>query len=457
MTGTHIKEASDRPGGHAGTGRATLAAAIGTAALAGLLFGFDTAVIAGVTADLTDLFVLSPETLGITVSAALWGTLVGAMFAGKPGDAIGSRNALRVLAAFYFLAGLGCALAPSWPLFLFFRFLCGLAIGGSSVLAPVYIAEIAPPRHRGILVGLFQLMIVIGILVAYLSNAAIAGMEIGASGWRWKLGVTAAPALLFFVLLFAIPNSPRWLAAKGRRDEAMAALARMGNAPAAASAELQRVEHALERDPPGEKLSWRRHRRPMTLAILVAVFNQMAGINAVLYYLNDIFARAGSISPDRQAVMIGLANLVFTLVGMALIDRIGRKTLLLVGAAGMALCLSVAAGVMFGALGNAAMLPALVGFIAFFATSQGAVIWVYISEVFPTPVRARGSALGASTHWLMNAMIAGLFPVLVAWSPGAPFAIFAVAMAVQFIVVAAIFPETRGVDLDEMAERLDRA
>ncbi|WP_294031727.1 sugar porter family MFS transporter [Sphingopyxis sp.] len=431
-------------------GRITLIAAIGTAALAGLLFGFDTAVIAGVTGDLTALFALTPETLGITVSAALWGTLVGALFAGKPGDAFGSRDSLRVLAAFYFVAGLGCALASSWPAFLIFRFLCGLAIGGSSVLAPVYIAEIAPPKHRGWLVGLFQLMIVTGILAAYLSNATIAGLIGGDTAWRWKLGITAAPALLFFVLLFAIPNSPRWLLAKGRRDEATTALARIG-APAG---ELGGIEQALERDPPGERLSWRRHRRPMLLAILVATFNQLAGINAVLYYLNDIFARAGSLSPDRQAVMIGIANLVFTLVGMTLIDRIGRKTLLLAGAAGMTLCLGVAAGVLFGAVGNGLMLPALIGFIAFFATSQGAVIWVYISEIFPTPVRARGSALGASTHWLMNALIAGIFPVLVAWSPGAPFVIFAAAMVVQFIVVAIVFPETRGVDLDEMDRRI---
>lgn len=431
--------------------RGILAAAIGTAALAGLLFGFDTAVIAGVTGDLTRLFALTPETLGVTVSAALWGTLVGALFAGKPGDAFGSRDSLRVLAILYFVAGLGCALAPSWTAFLVFRFICGLAIGGSSVLAPVYIAEIAPPRHRGFLVGLFQLMIVTGILVAYLSNATIAGLIDGDAAWRWKLGVTAAPALLFFILLFAIPNSPRWLIAKGRREDANMAMARIGGP----TIELDRIEEALERDPPGEKLSWHRHRRPMMLAILIAMFNQLAGINAVLYYLNDIFARAGSLSPDRQAVMIGIANLVFTLAGMALIDRLGRKTLLLAGAAGMTLCLAAAAGVLFGALDNALMLPALVGFIAFFATSQGAVIWVYISEIFPTPVRARGSALGASTHWLMNALIAGIFPVLVAWSPGAPFVIFAAAMVVQFVVVAAVFPETKGVDLDDMAQRLD--
>lgn len=433
--------------------RGVLAAAIGTAALAGLLFGFDTAVIAGVTGDLTRLFALTPETLGITVSAALWGTLAGALFAGKPGDAFGSRDCLRVLAILYFVSGIGCALAPSWPAFLVFRFMCGLAIGGSSVLAPVYIAEIAPPRHRGFLVGLFQLMIVTGILVAYLSNATIAVLVTGDAAWRWKLGITAAPALLFFVLLFTIPNSPRWLLTKDRREEAGAALNRIGTSP---MIEPERFEQAPERNPSRERLSWRRHRRPILLAILIAMFNQLAGINAVLYYLNDIFARAGSLSPDRQAVMIGIANLVFTLVGMALIDQLGRKTLLLVGAAGMALCLTVAAGVLSGMIGTGLMLPALVGFIAFFATSQGAVIWVYLSEIFPTPVRARGSAIGASTHWLMNALIAIAFPIITAWSPGAPFFIFAGAMALQFIVVAAVFPETRGVELDKMGRRIDR-
>ncbi|MXP29133.1 sugar porter family MFS transporter [Porphyrobacter algicida] len=432
----------------------TLIAAIVTAALAGLLFGFDTAVIAGVTGDLTRLFFLTPETLGLTVSAALWGTLAGALFAGKPGDIFGSRNSLRVLAAFYFIAGLGCALVSDWTLFLGFRFICGLAIGGSSVLAPVYIAEIAPPRRRGLLVGLFQLMIVTGILVAYLSNATITGLVSSDTAWRWKLGVTAAPALIFFILLFAIPNSPRWLLAKNRRDEARDALKKIGIPEGATQAEIQRVELALQRDPPGERLSWRRHRKPIMLAILVAMFNQLAGINAVLYYLNDIFARAGALSPDRQAVLIGLANLVFTLVGMALIDRLGRKTLLLVGAAGTALCLGIAAGVMYGVFGTQLMLPALVGFIAFFATSQGAVIWVYISEAFPTPVRARGSAVGASTHWLMNALIAGIFPVLVALSPGLPFAIFAIAMVVQLVVVAIFFPETRCIDLDDMAAQI---
>lgn len=429
-----------------------LLSSIATAALAGLLFGFDTAVIAGVTGDLTRVYALSPETLGITVSAALWGTLIGALVTGKPGDTYGSRKVLGVLGAFYLVAGIGCAVAPDWYSFLAFRFVCGLAIGGSSVLAPVYIAEIAPPARRGMLVGLFQLAIVTGILVAYLSNAIVAQIVRDAA-WRWKLGITAAPALVFLLLLLRIPDSPRWLLTRGRDDEARAVLAQIGVADP--EAEIAAIHAAQAAEPGDEALSWRRHRKPILLAVLTAAFNQLAGINAVLYYLNDIFARAGSVSPDRQAILIGLANLAFTVLGMALIDRVGRRTLLAVGAAGMTLCLSVAAAVLFGRLGNGALLPALIGFIAFFATSQGAVIWVYISEIFPTPVRARGSGLGASTHWLMNAGIAAIFPSLVAWSAGAPFAIFAGCMAVQCIVVLAFFPETKRVTLDAMHQTLE--
>lgn len=424
----------------------TLAGAVGTAALAGLLFGFDTAVIAGLTADLTRLFDLTPGSLGLTVSAALWGTLAGALFAGKLGDTFGSRDMLRVLACCYIVAGVGGALASDWTMFVALRVVCGLAIGGSSVLAPVYITEIAPARRRGLLVGLFQLTIVVGILLAYCSNAALAALVTGPDAWRWKLGVSAVPAIVFLILLFAIPNSPRWLIARGREPEACAALARIG--PDDPDAELARLSRAIRAERPDESLSWHRHRRPIVLAILIAVFNQLAGINAVLYYLNDIFARAGALSPDGQAMLIGLANLVFTLLGLALIDRVGRRTLLLAGAAGMALCLAVAAAVMFGLAAGHWLLPALIGFIACFATSQGAVIWVFISEIFPTPVRARGSALGAGTHWAMNALVAAGFPVLAATSPGLPFAIFAVAMVVQFVVVAMVFPETRGIDVD---------
>jgi sugar porter (SP) family MFS transporter len=437
--------------------RGIFVASAGTAALAGLLFGFDTAVVSGVTQALSRHFTLDAVALGATVSAALWGTLIGAMTAGIPGDRYGARDSLRALAFFYIVSGLGSALAWDWPALLVFRFIGGLAIGGSSVLAPVYIAEISSPARRGMLVGLFQLAVVTGILLAYVSNAMVGALTAADMAWRWKLGVAAAPALIFLLLLYRIPNSPRWLAAKGRGDEAHGALAAIGEeAPAT---ELARIHAAIaeEGTTQNQRLSWTLHRRPMMLAVLVAAFNQLSGINAILYYLNQIFADAHFGSTDLQAVLIGLANLVFTLVGMALIDRIGRRTLLIAGAAGMTLCLGAAALALAGTIERTWLLPALIGFIAFFAPSQGAVIWVYLSEIFPTPVRARGAALGSGTHCLLNALVAIAFPIAVAHlSPAAPFLFFAVMMLAQLVVVALIFPETRGVALEDMHLRMER-
>jgi sugar porter (SP) family MFS transporter len=431
------------------------AAAAGTAALAGLLFGFDTAVISGVTQAVQAHFALSQVQLGTTVSAALWGTLIGAATAGVPGDRFGSRAVLRVLAAFYVVSGLGSALAWDWGSLLVFRFVGGLAIGGSSVLAPVYLAEISPAARRGLLVGMFQLAIVVGILTAYVSNASVGVLATGDAVWRWKLGVAAVPAAIFLALLFRIPHSPRWLAGKGRDGEALAVLAAIGDPDPQASLASYRAVAAEDAARGAERLRWRIHRRPMLLVVLVAAFNQLSGINAILYYLNQIFADAGFGSSDLQAIAIGLANLVFTLVGMALIDRIGRKTLLLVGGAGTAICLALAALALGGAVPRELLLPALIGFIAFFAPSQGAVIWVYISEVFPSAVRGRGAALGAGTHWLLNALIALVFPIAVAkLSPATPFAFFAAMMALQVIVVAWVFPETKGVTLEELEHRL---
>jgi sugar porter (SP) family MFS transporter len=411
------------------------------AALAGLLFGFDTAVIAGVTGDLTRVMDLSPVTLGITVSSALWGTLLGALVAGIPGDRYGSRACLRGLALLYIASGLGCALAGGWGELLGFRFIGGLAIGGSSVLAPVYIAELAPPARRGALTGLFQLNIVAGILVAYLSNSLI-------EGWRWKFGVTCMPALLFFSLLWLIPASPRWLALKGRAAEALEVLRRIGSAEP--QADLNRLVTAT---PEGTgRLSWRRHKKPILLAIAMGVFNQMSGINAILYYLNDIFAAAGfgKVSADQQAVAVGATNLLFTALAMLAIDRLGRRTLLLIGSVGMAISLTAAAMILWGLAEQSLLLWVLLLFIASFAFSQGAVIWVYISEIFPTDVRARGQSLGSGTHWLMNALISGLFPLVAAWSKGAPFLVFAGAMAAQFIAVLLFFPETKRLSLEEI-------
>ncbi|MES1201429.1 MAG: sugar porter family MFS transporter [Pseudomonadota bacterium] len=422
------------------------ASAVGAAALAGLMFGFDTAVVSGVTHDVQRLFNLTPAALGVTVSSALWGTLIGALFAGAPGDRFGSRDTLRVMAVFYIISGLGSALAWDWSSLLVSRFIGGLAIGGSSVLAPVYLSEISPAKRRGALVGLFQLNIVIGILVAYLSNFIVGQFDLGAAEWRWKFGVTVLPAMLLFVALFFIPNSPRWLAARGRHDAAKAVLDAIG---------IDEL-HAPPADADKGKLTLKAHAKPILLAVLIATFNQFAGINAILYYLNDIFAAAGygQVSADMQAVAIGATNLLFTLLAMTVIDRLGRKTLLLIGAVGMTAALSTAALVMFGVLAQSLLLWVLVAFIAFFAFSQGAVIWVYIAEIFPTPVRARGQSIGSGTHWLWNAAIALVYPSIAAMSKGLPFVFFAAMMAIQFVVVLFVFPETKGASLEELEKKL---
>jgi sugar porter (SP) family MFS transporter len=429
---------------------------IASAALAGLLFGFDTAVIAGVIGDLKSLFGLSATQEGATVSIALIGTLIGALCSGAIGDRHGSRNALGVMALLYLISGLGCAFAWDWASLMLFRFVGGLAIGGSSVLAPVYISEIAPPARRGALVGLFQLNIVAGILVAYLSNYSIGQLALGVTEWRWKLGVTAAPAALLLAMLQYIPHSPRWLAAKGRVSEALAALKKIG--VARAEEELRAINASLTPHPNGSraKLSWREHRVPILLAITIAMFNQLAGINAILYYINSIFAAAGfgRVSADLQAVAIGATNLLFTAIAMSVIDKLGRKTLLLTGAVGMVVCLSGVATIMASGENQHLLLWMLVGFIAFFAFSQGAVIWVYISEIFPTAVRARGQSVGSSTHWAMCAVLTFLFPIIAEHSQALPFVFFAAMMALQFVVVWLFFPETKGVSLEEMDQRI---
>ncbi len=391
------------------------------------------------------------------MSSALWGTLVGALAAGAPGDRFGSRNTLRVIGALYTMAALGCALAWNLPSFVIFRFLVGLAIGGSSVLAPVYIAEIAPAQRRGALVGLFQFNVVLGILLAYCSNFVVGSLVPGPAAWRIKLAVAAIPAAVFFILLFTIPDSPRWLALKGRIDAAVASLKRLGIADSqAVAAEMQQSQ---PQQPVARTLSWARHRRPIVLAVMLAMFNQLSGINAILYYLGDIFTAAGfnSLSSDLQSVAIGATNLVATLVGMSFIDRLGRKALLLIGAVGTAAALAGVAVIMASGTHRELLLPLLIGFIASFALSQGAVIWVYLSEVFPTAIRARGHSLGSATHWIMNAVVSAVFPAVAAYSTSLPFAFFALMMALQFVVVWLVFPETKGVALEQMAERMGHA
>jgi sugar porter (SP) family MFS transporter len=432
----------------------THVAVVVAASLAGLLFGFDTAVIAGVTHSLRLEYALSPAGLGATVSSALWGTLVGALVMGAPGDKFGSRDTLRFIGALYAVAAVGCAFAWSLPSFVVFRFLVGLAVGGSSVLAPVYISEIAPPERRGALVGLFQFNIVLGILLAYCSNFVVAQLVSGPQAWRVKLAVAAFPAMVFFILLLTVPNSPRWLALKGRVAEAIASLRRLGVPDP--EAVIAGFGPAREEGAAADSLSWRRYRKPILLAVTLAMFNQLSGINAILYYLGDIFAAAGfsSLSADLQSVAIGATNLVATVIGMSVIDKLGRKALLLIGSVGTAIALAGVAVIMGTGSNRSLLLPLLIGFIASFALSQGAVIWVYLSEVFPTPVRSRGQSLGSATHWVMNALVSSLFPTVAAYSTAMPFAFFAAMMALQFGVVLVAFPETKGISLERMAERM---
>ena len=427
------------------------------AALGGLLFGFDTAVIAGTTRALTNTYGLTPAMLGITVSSALWGTVIGSICAGPPSDRYGRRACLSGLGALYVVSALGCALSWSWAVLIFFRVIGGLAIGASSVIGPMYIAEISPAAKRGRLVGLFQMNIVIGILLAYFSNYLVSLAALGPSEWRWKLGVVAVPATAFVVALFGIPQSPRWLAAVGRWKEARHVLERVGERDP--DRELQEIVQSMktEHRTHTEHLFQHRYRKPIFLAISIGLFNQLSGINAILYYLNDIFERAGfsKLSSDMQAVAIGFTNLVFTIIAMSVIDRLGRKKLLLIGAVGTAACLAGVAAIFASGQHPELLVWLLVGFIASFAFSQGAVIWVYLSEVFPNLVRAKGQSLGSFTHWFMNALISGVFPIMAARSGAAPFVVFAAMMALQLFVVLLIYPETKGMTLEHIEHHLN--
>ncbi len=324
------------------------------------------------------------------------------------------------------------------------------------MLGPVYIAELAPAKLRGRLVGMFQINIVIGILLAYLSNYIIASFGLGDAEWRWQLGIAAIPAFIFLILLFGIPPSSRWLVTQKRVEEARGVLQSMGAEDA--EGELREIVDSIHLDKlqTSEPLFVWKYRLPIFLAITIGMFNQLAGINAILYYLNDIFAAAGfsKISGSLQAVAIGSMNLVATLLGMTMIDKLGRKTLLLIGAVGTALCLFGVSGIFYTESHQSSLLWLLVAYIAFFAISQGAVIWVYIGEVFPNRVRAKGQGLGSSSHWVMNALIAYIFPQVAKSSGGAPFLLFGVMMVVQFFVVLFFYPETKGVSLEQLQHKL---
>jgi sugar porter (SP) family MFS transporter len=400
----------------------TLLAATIVAALGGFLFGFDTAVISGTTHWLQEIYSLSSFWLGLTVASALIGTVVGALIVGRPADRFGRRNLLFVLAVFYFVSALGSALAWNWYTFLFFRFLGGLGVGGASVVSPMYIAEISPAKYRGRLVAITQLNIVLGILIAYFSNYVIAGMDLGATEWRWMFGVEGVPAALFFSLLFMIPLSPRWLVAQNRVGEAREVLDKCGTDTGSVDEEIQAIEISLDLEHHSlrEPFFSRKYLKPISLAVMIAMFNQLSGINALMYYAPYIFKMAGAASESAllQTVAVGGTNLIFTMAALAIIDLFGRRKLMLVGSVGYIFSLGATAwafytyGTSFTDAGSLIVLIGLLVFIASHAFGQGAVIWVFISEIFPNRVRARGQALGSFTHWIMAALISWTFPMI---------------------------------------------
>jgi sugar porter (SP) family MFS transporter len=339
---------------------------------------------------------------------------------------------------------------------LFFRLFAGLAVGGSSVISPTYISEVAPPKLRGRLVMAFQFNVVLGMLLAYFSNYCVGLLHLGAADWRWKFGIAAIPALGFFSALFLIPESPRWLVGKGRAREAMEILERNGDPePAFELSEIVKSLRGSNTSTENRVFQWR-YRFPIFLAISIGMFNQLSGINAILYYLNDIFEKAGfnRVSSDSQAVLIGITNLIAVSLAMSVIDKIGRRKLLLIGSVGTAICLFGVATIFRLNQHQGALLWFLVGFIGFFSFSQGAVIWVYISEIFPNRVRAKGQSIGSFTHWFMDAIVSIVFPIVAVRWHAAPFYFFAGVMATQFFVVLFCFPETRGISLEEIEDRL---
>lgn len=435
--------------------RSVLTRSAWIAGLGGFLFGFDTAVISGAEKAIQELFQLSGFWHGFTVAIALIGTIMGAISAGKPADFFGRKRVLMVIAVLFLLSALGTALAQSWAGILIYRFLGGLAVGASSVIGPMYIAEIAPANKRGRLVALFQLNVVTGILIAFLSNYIIALIAADTS-WRWMLGVMTVPAGIYFGLLFLIPETPRWLMIKKEKARAADVLEILGETNIDEQIAVIEDSISSEKHIKTEKLFVSKLKFPIILAFCIAFFNQFSGINAIMYYAPRLFEMAGldRTSSLFQSVSVGFTNLVFTIIAMLIIDRVGRKKLLLVGSLGMVLMLSlVSLGFLKENFGGPAVLAGLVGFIAFFASSQGAVIWVFISEIFPNKVRAKGQALGSFTHWLLAALISWVFPVIVSGQPGSTggaFVFFAAMMLLQFFVVYFVFPETKGKGLEQI-------
>ncbi|WP_224998466.1 sugar porter family MFS transporter [Cesiribacter sp. SM1] len=438
-----------------------------TVALGGFLFGFDTAVISGAEQAIQEVWQLSEAWLGFTVAVALYGTVLGALLGGIPSDAIGRKNTLFWIGVLYLVSALGSAVSTNWYLFLFFRFIGGIGVGASSIAAPIYISEVSPAKDRGKMVAMFQFNIVLGILIAYLSNYLL--QNVGEGAWRWMLGVEAVPALVFVLLVLLVPKSPRWLVVKkGAIEEARKVLRQIN--PAMADTELKAIMDSKESDlrqVDKSNLFSPKYRIPVMLAVLFAFFNQVSGINAIIYYAPRIFEMAGlgRDSALLSSAGVGLVNLIFTLLAVNIIDRFGRRKLMLVGSFGLIFTLAMVARFFYmqgGELSQSAdgtmVAVYLFIYIAFFAFSQGAVIWVFISEIFPNKVRASGMALGSFTHWIMAAVIANIFPYITATLGGGnTFMIFTVMMVLQLLFVWLLMPETKGVSLEELGQKTKAA
>ena len=428
-----------------------------TSALAGFLFGFDTVVISGAEKTIQALWGLSDNLHGIAMGSALYGTVVGSLIGGWPADRFGRKATLLWIGVLYFVGAAGSGLAPNVWVFIAARVIGGLGIGISTVVAPMYISEIAPPKHRGRLAGMFQFNIVFGILIAFVSNALLAG--IGENAWRWMLGVAAFPSLLYAVFCLGLPESPRWLLSKkGDRASALNLLQRIEpDVPRAEiSAQADEIIAASTEQASSGQFWTRQLRKPILLAFLIAFFNQLSGINAILYFAPRIFELTGlgAKAALLQSIGIGITNLVFTFVGLWLIDRLGRRTLLYVGSFGYILSLGLVAWAFFTK--HYAIVPVCIfAFIAAHAIGQGAVIWVFISEIFPNRHRAEGQTLGSFTHWIFAALLTTFFPKMVAiLPPGYIFSFFTGMMTLQLLWVSTMVPETKGVPLEQIQRQL---
>lgn len=426
-----------------------------TAALAGFLFGFDTVVISGAEKKLQLLWGTSDMFHGIVViGMALWGTVIGAFFGGIPTNRIGRKNTLIWIGALYTISAIGSGLADTPWFFAFFRFIGGLGVGASTIAAPAYISEIAPAKDRGKLVGLYQFNIVFGILIAFLSNYLL--NDIGENAWRWMVGIEAFPAAIYTVFAFSIPKSPRWLLTKFRKDEAIKMLQKINPGQDPETLMLE-IKQEMENTVSNENIFLKKYRFPLILAFLIAFFNQLSGINAFLYFAPRIFEEAGlgQNTALLSSIGIGITNLVFTLVGVSLIDKLGRKILMYIGSVGYIISLGLVSASFYFNWGGLSVPVFLFLFIASHAIGQGAVIWVFISEIFPNHIRASGQAFGSSVHWVLAAIIPSLIPVLFSEiGPAVVFLIFTLMMVLQLLFVMFLMPETKGISLETLSENL---